>query len=450
MSGPLGISRRGWWRLLVVLAVVYSALHVGYSMVTYNPISSPYASGDFKRAYGEMMDWRSTGALDPKEVLHPPLYYVLLRPLALLDMATVVRILYVSQFLWYPLAVLLLVRIAAGGARPRASEYVLATVLLVNFQPFLETVAMHKVEGLEFVLLCLAIELFRRGRDALAGATVGLGANLKYLPVILGLYFLAKRERRVLAGMLAAGAVCAALSIAVMSRAGWAAALRYPLTLAFAHQHEGNRPEANMEFQTLSGAISRAMVGRDGMLEHFRTQQHVPIPHPALAFRLATGLKLGILLLYFYAMRRRWPAAARQTYWPVILCELSLTLLLTLVIAQASKVHYNILVLPAFISTALLLWRHPQVLGWPERLLFGVAYGLTAMVIPGGLLNRLPPHPVWGSFHSFAYLWFSLPFLGNLILAACLIRCRARLLRHLAGAPAHRVALAAAAEQVVA
>jgi hypothetical protein len=52
------------------------------------------------------------------------------------------------------------------------------------------------------------------------------------------------------------------------------------------------------------------------------------------------------------------------------------------------------------------------------------------MVIPGGLLNRLPlQHPVWGGRHSLAYLWFSLPFYGYLALAACGAWCHDQL-RH--------------------
>ena len=426
-----GERRSPWMAALLAVLVAYSVLHVGYSIVRYNPISEPYASGDFKRAYGEMLRWRQTGVLEPHEVLHPPLYYVLLRPLAPLPFTAVVTLLYVSQWLWYGLAVWLMVRAAWGTSKPPAAAYLLAALLTVNFQPFLETVALHKVEGIELLLICLVIDLYRRRRDSLAGAVVVLAANLKYLPGILGLYFLVKRETRAIAGMLAAAALCLVVSVSAMSGsgAGWASVVRYPLLLLADHQHEGNRPEASIEFQTLSGTVNRWFVDTDGMVTHFRTNNYVPVGHPALALALAAALKAAAVVLFVYAMRRRWTAQARQAQWPAVLCELSLTLILIFVIAQASRVHYAILLLPAFVSAALLLARHPDVLGWPERILFAAAYGLTAILIPGGLLNRLPPHPVWGSHHSFAYLWFSLPFYGYLLLGACLIRCRARLLR---------------------
>jgi len=260
---------------------------------------------------------------------------------------------------------------------------------------------------------------------------VVLAANLKYLPGILGLYFLVKRERRVMVGMLAASIVVLAVSVVAMAgpMGGWAQVLRYPLALLADHQHEGNRPEASIEFQTLSGTVNRWLVGPDGMVRHFETQSYAAVSHPGVALTIAAVLKLGLVGLYLYAMRRRWTARARETHWPVVLCEISLTLTLIFIIAQASRVHYAVLLLPAFVSAALLLRRYPDLLGWPERVLFAAAYGLTAILIPGGVLNRLPPHPLWGSHHSFAYLWFSLPFYGELLLGVCLLMCRSRLLR---------------------
>ena len=418
-------------KLLLALLVAYSVAHVGYSILRYNPISYPYVSGDFGRAYGEMLLVRDHAVLAPHEVLHPILYYVLLRPLAPLPFTTVVKLLYFSQFILYALAIWWMVKAASGASRPRAIDYLLVTLLTVNFQPFLETVALHKVEGIEFMLICLAIYSFRKRRDVLTGALVVLGANLKYLPGLLGLYFLVKREGRVIAGMLVALALCLVVSVVAVSEAGtpWTSVVTYPLALLFDHQHEGNRPEASIEFQTLSGTVNRWLVGPEGMVTHFKTQSYATVSHPGLAVAIAAVLKLGLVGLYLYTMRRRWTVRTRETQWPVVLCELSLTLTMIFVIAQASRVHYAILLLPAFVNTALLLRRYPDVLGWPERFLFAAAYSLTAILIPGGLLNRLPPHPLWGSHHSFAYLWFSLPFYGHLLLGACLLRCRARLAR---------------------
>jgi hypothetical protein len=423
-------SRTPWVKLLIAALIGYSLAHVGYSVVRYNPLSSPYVSGDFRRVFEEMQRWRATGTLDQHEVLYPPLYYVLLLPLAHLEFTSVVHLLYFSQFLWYVLAVLLMAKIVAEGPAPSAMEYLLASLLTANFQPFLETVAMHKkVEGLEFFLICLAIYLFKQRRDVFAGAVVVFAANLKYLPGILVLYFLAKREVRAIAGMVIALAVCLAVSIVAVSgeQGEWATLVAYPAMLLLGRQHEGNRPEASIEFQTLSGTVNRWFVGPDGMMAHFKTQSYVPVSHPELAFGFAALLKLMFLAVYLFVVRRRSPPQVRQAQWPVALYEFSVTLVMAFVIAPASRVHYAILLLPAFVFTGLLLYRYQTVLGWPQRLLFGLSYALAAMLVPGGLLNRLPPHPLWGPYHSFAYLWFSLPFYGYLLLGGCVLWCRARL-----------------------
>lgn len=64
------------------------------------------------------------------------------------------------------------------------------------------------------------------------------------------------------------------------------------------------------------------------------------------------------------------------------------------------------------------------------KILFLLAYGLSAMVIPGGLLNRLlPPHSVWGREYSLMVLWFSFPFYGFLLLFLCILLCYHRLMK---------------------
>lgn len=73
------------------------------------------------------------------------------------------------------------------------------------------------------------------------------------------------------------------------------------------------------------------------------------------------------------------------------------------------------------LTTALLLFHHPRVFQWKEKLLFVLAYGLTAMLIPGGLLNQLPPNPLF---------WISLSFYGYVLLGVCILLCYSRLQEH--------------------
>ena len=181
-----------------------------------------------------------------------------------------------------------------------------------------------------------------------------------------------------------------------------------------------------MEMQTLSGTVYRWFVGSTGMHEHFQTQNYVPVPHVHLASTIAMVLKIIIGVWYLAFTQKAWKASERDAQWIPRLLQLSLSLPLIFVFVQASRVHYAILLLPAFVITGLIFYHYPRVFRWREKLVFVLAYSLTAMVIPGGLLNRFPPSPVWGTHHSFAYLWLSLPFYGYLLLGLSMAWCHQR------------------------
>lgn len=431
---PISWSTFPWWvKLLVILAVGYSVAHLGYSMWRYTIFSSDlYRSRDFERVFVQADIWRQTGVLPPfGMVLYPPLYYLLLAPLTNLGFRTVTYLLYVLQFIYFPLALVFLVKAASPARTPSAIEYLIAAVLTVNFQPFLETLAQHKVEGIELLLICLALYAFRKHRDVLAGSLVCVAANLKFLPGVLAGYFVVKREWKAMFGVLGTLLVCALVLLPAFGmQVLWSYGVQYPMTFLFGHSIPGTKAEANLEFQSLTGTINRWFVGPEGMAHHVRTQGDVPIAHAPLAFSLAAILKAIFGGLYLLLMVRR-PSrpASREERWECTLLEWSLTLLMIFVLASAARIHYAILLLPAFVITAFLLYHHPQLFRWKERLLFALAYSMTGMLIPGGVLNRLPPHPLWGTKHSLAYLWMSFPFYGDLLLGLCMILCYRKLER---------------------
>jgi len=413
-------------RALVVVLGCYTLLHVAYSLHHYN-IFSGQLSGDFRRVFKEAVEWKQTGILPLGNVLYPPLYYLLLLPFTQWNFPSVTYVFYFLQFPLYYAAILYLVNAVSPHRRPSAMEYFIAAVLTLNFQPFLETLAMHKVEGIEFFLMCLAFYTFRKRREILTGALVTLAANLKYLPGALAVSFVLKREWRVVRGMVLSLLVYMLLLTPIFRLGGvWDYVIRYPIILMFGHQHEGNRPEVGMEMQTLTGTVYRWFVGSAGMHEHFQTQNYVPVPHVHLAATIAMGLKILIGVWYLAFTQKAWKASERETPWIPHLLQLSLSLPLMFVFVQTSRVHYAILLLPAFVITALILYHAPRVFHWREKLVFALAYSLTAMAIPGGLLNRLPPSPVWDKHYSFAYLWLSLPFYGYLLLGLCIAWCHQR------------------------
>ncbi len=430
MPAPL---KRTVWAILLG----YTLLHLTYSIVQYSILEGT-SSGDFNRAYLETGEWRSSLARSPDQAavwhFHPPFYYAILAGAdsMLGGMRASAYFFYLIQFLLFPIAIAALVRaVWSGPARPPWAAYGVAAVLAVNFQPFLETLAQHKVEGIELVLICLAILAFRRRRDLLCGGLLMAAANLKYLPALLLAHFALKREWRVLWGagagvVLAVGVACAAFGPRVLSSGflGQAAALMLD------HRHEGNIPAASVEMQTLSGTVNRWLARPEPprtFLHYLTAGSYMPVQNPRLAFGIAGALKILAVLGWLFFLRRRWRREEREERWPLHLLEISLTLAMIFVIAQASRVHYSILALPAFVTAGMLLYQRRRIFRMREKCLFGLAYALTGMVIPGGLLNRLPPHPVWHQSHSWMFLWWSLPFYGIVLLGLCAVLMHGRL-----------------------
>lgn len=415
-------------RMLLGLLSAYTFLHLGYSVWAYNPFTSSALV-----QVSDAADWRlpATERLSDKTVYYPPLYYLLILPIVNMDMRLVSCLSYVTQFILLGLALLWLVKAFSRNQRATALSYGVALILAVNFQPFLELVALHAVEGKEFFLIALSIIAFRKGRDALAGAALFLAANLKYLPGILLLYFLLKREYRVLKGAgIALLISLAAVFLMVGPRQMVDYVVRYPLTLLFSPVPESNFTYGNVEWQSVSGTINRwfPQVTPPNTFEHHLNTGVFPTAHPELASGLALSFKflLGGLFIAF-VLRKRWAPREREEQWPFVMLEMVLSLLMILVFVQAIRIHYAILLLPAFLAVAQLFLDRWELFRAREKILFLAAYVLCGRVIPGGLLNRLPPHPLWGQEYANMFLWASLPFYGYLLLAMCILLCYRRL-----------------------
>ena len=426
-----------WQRCCLCALLGYSVLHVGYSIYQYNPFVFEASGGDFRATFQGVLDWRRSGSFaavggPSNAVYYPPLFYVLLWPLTTVSWATAARLCYLAQ--WFPLyaAVVWVVKAAAGRQQPTLLAYLAGLMLTVNFQPFLATVAQYKIETFEFVLICGAIYALHRRRDVLAGAAIALAAHLKYLPGILVGYFLLTRERKVLLGVLLGALLVLAVLLPILGpRTLWAFLIEHPLRLLFNSGVEFNRFDASPERQTLGGTIYRwfGVVTPPNTFEYQLRIGIAPLSHPRLAAGIARAAKLLAVGWYlWFITRRRWQTAERATRWPLLLYEISLTLLMIFVVTQGARVHYAILVLPAFVLTGLLLLQGWRQFRWPEKVLFFAAYSLSGWLIPGGLLDRLPPSPVWGRAYANFYLWLSLPFYGFVLLGLCIVLCYRRVL----------------------
>lgn len=387
--------------------------------------------------YQGVLDWRQSGEFrstgwQAGQVYYPPLYYTLLLPFSHLEFKVVAYFFYFLQFVLFTFAIVLMAKAVTNQRTPSLMEYGIAAVLTVNFHPLLETMAFHKVEGIEFFLICLAVYLFRKKRDLLCGAVLLLAANLKYLPGILIGYFLIKRQTRLLLGVLAAGVV---VFLALVPALGlgtlWSYTVEYPLKVLFSPEPATNHVTAHLEWQSLSGTIYRLFSppATPEVLQYRLKYAIGPVAHGHLAFGIAAFLKVILGGLYLAFIRKRWSASQRDKQWAFYLLEISLTLLMIVVFAVATRPHYGILYLPAFVFVGLLLYQQWDLFHLKEKMLFFVAYSMSGMIFPGGLLNQLPAHPLWGKQYSTMYWWSSLLVYGYGLLGLCILLCYRRLLQ---------------------
>ena len=436
--GPItwkGLSR--WQQWIFALLILYSLIHLAYSVAVYNPISSPRISGDFYVSYLEATHWRETGQmklLGSTNVPYPLFYHWWLFPLTLLPYPPLSAFLYLTQFFLFAWALALLVRAAAPDSAVRPMAYLAAVLMAVNFQPFLETLSQHKPEGLEFFLLCAAILAFREGKAAKSGTAIFAAAALKYMPAFLAFYFFIKREMRVVKAFLLTAALCtAAFTLSFGIHALRDFGVRQMIYIAFNRKVESNLLVANFEWQSLSEIVNRLFARADPahpLGESLLYSQSILLNYPRAALALGLALKLLFLGAFIWFVRRRGcpvPKDSQAPGWTPILLEISLALVMIPIVVQAFRVHYAILLLPAFVLTGLLLLRRLEQTKMREKILFGAAFTLSGMLIPGGLLNRLPPHPFWGGSYARLYQWWSFPFYGYLLLGASILLLHKRL-----------------------
>lgn len=200
------------------------------------------------------------------------------------------------------------------------------------------------------------------------GALLGLAAVIKIMPVLLGLYLLAHRNFRAIAGAIAAGLLCLVLPALF---AGWETNLRwhmewYDLMINTYSEYGVVRPYANN--QTISAALSKLFVagsdpGRQaavGLPLFFPTLESLG---PEGAFWLRTAIKtimfglLGLVTLcaLLFSLRRKFSRPDKRlarVYFIQVL------ILVSLLVSGVSWLHaYSLLLVPlAFRMHTLLPW----------------------------------------------------------------------------------------------
>ena len=105
-----------------------------------------------------------------------------------------------------------------------SSFTVAAVLLLFNWRPATDTIALGQFDIIALFCCTLAWVLLRRGRNGWAGALVAFLALIKLYPVLLLGFFVAARRWRALTGFALGGLACTAYSVAVL---GWQNHLTY-------------------------------------------------------------------------------------------------------------------------------------------------------------------------------------------------------------------------------
>ena len=283
-----------WKKAALLTLLLYSALHLAYSVWRYNPAVNQAGMSSMNELYTWALELKNTKHLPPESqfgmfppVYHPPLCYLIFGFFTRFDFKAVAYFFYLIQFILFPLAICALVQAASPNGHPTPVDYAVAAVLTINFQPFLDTFAQYKIEGLEFVLVSVALFAFRKRRDLLCGVLLALAANLKYLPAILLLYFLLKRETRVLAGALGAmGAVALLLLVFLGAEPVWRFGVLHLTNLLFSPHPSSNMMLAEYEWQSLSGTINRLFAGPTATLsvmDYIRIGRCMALSHPFVA-----------------------------------------------------------------------------------------------------------------------------------------------------------------------
>jgi len=281
---------------------------------------------------------RDYGIGDPqfgKFAPFPPPTALLLVPLARLQPLDALRVATGISLLCLGCSILLLSRIL--GRSPAA---VGAFVLLSGFA----TYSVLRF-GQPYILVSLSCILgyfaYRRGWPLLAGACFGLFVPIKYFPIVFLLYFLWRRQWRVVLGGGACAAAVVLVSIAVL---GWPVHQQYFTSILGSHltAHLSMQNPFSASFQSFDTLFRRLFV--------FDAAWN---PHPWLALPALQGIavaatKLGILAVALASL----VALARYDSEDSVAPSIGLLGILVLLLAPATATYHFILL---WLPTALLL-----------------------------------------------------------------------------------------------
>lgn len=297
--------------------------------------------------------------------------------------------------------------------RPRHLSWLLLAIAL--FYPFAQLLRQNNVELTEACMLAWFVADLRNQRPARAGVFLGLAAATKYLPIVLVVPLLWRRQWRV---ALAAVTTFTAVVLLVSAAKGIRPldgfdSIRRASGSAYVQTHASS--------QSLAAVLARLGATYDPSTEESFVSPNNPYAEVRARYALALS-GLIITALAVVILRRTGGIAPRQQPALIVVTECALGLLLVLLALPVAHTHYF----------GLLLFCLPLVAdtwGQLTRVARVLACGAYCLLGPLALLRLLDP--VAREFGPATmlnlYKLANMPFLGATLAAATLVALHRRL-----------------------
>ncbi len=358
------------WVLLGVVALA----GVGFALRAIEFYSNSLPPGDFTIYFDAASNlWRGQPLYDFKAVSempngpvykYPPLFAIVIAPFTSFPIWNVAAGWYLLNLALYGLIFGLSVSLILHDTETRSVTQrrifvLLSALLFLIFQPTWESLIRGQLDVLILAAAMVGLWCYLRKQHMwLAGVLLAFVTMLKLYPGLLVLYLLWKRRFSAVAGFIVGFAGFTLLSGIV---AGWDVMWRYVSEVLSVQTAAVPWPEN----QSWTGLLSRFVIPAA------KTTWYTTIPFDPAMRWLLYALVLSTVLLSVVALGRR--AASAYTF----IQGYFVTLLLMVMLWPTSWIHYETLLLPAFL---LLLYRQidPAYRRWWRMLLLALSFGLIA------------------------------------------------------------------------
>jgi hypothetical protein len=323
--------------------------------------------------------------------IQPPTSAIAITPLTVLDWRKATRAWLLLNHVFLGAAVYL----TLSTVRPAmALRWVVVgtAVILALFSQIYGSFALGQVDALQVFLLSLGLWSYVKRKDAVCGASIALAAAIKLLPALLLLYFLWRRDYRVV--MWGAG-VGLALLLGSLAYAGPDTYETY-LTETVPALSKGSTHYSNAGF---GGLIARAHTPSfyRGLPEMIYLDEVASNTGARLA---SYGvIAVGLAAIVFFARRRDGGAGEAPRDVESVLPQYYFVVAVGLLISSVTWEFYVVWLLPAFLAVFLAPERFLPAASMRRWLLAGFAVAFVALNYPGDMYlfspNAIFYHPSW-------------------------------------------------------